>query len=156
MDTGPLWFVGVLLVFSLGHAGWDAARSPVRDTAGRRGGRRAVTARTLALTAPVVAPPPSPSASSTLRLRGRVTDLDVRERPACLAVFAPGLAVALRPLALTAEVKATVVAAGALAWLLRSGLAARHPRPGRVPRPLSRMPGAHVRRTRAPSAVGGG
>ena len=25
LDTGPLWFVGVLLVFSLGYAGWRAA-----------------------------------------------------------------------------------------------------------------------------------
>lgn len=160
LDTGPLWFVGVLLVFSLGHTLGRWARS------GRPGPPhepRVITWRTLTASALVVAP-----ASFAVRLvypHGSeigVSDPNFWEWPACFAVFALGthaarlgwldrvpaglgrtcrtvtlvaalavaalltliaqpdavdlaLAVALRPLGVPAEVKATVVTVGALA-----------------------------------------
>jgi fucose 4-O-acetylase-like acetyltransferase len=40
-DTGPLWFVGVLLVFSLGYAGWVALPGRGGTQRGRRAGKPA-------------------------------------------------------------------------------------------------------------------
>ena len=85
LDTGPLWFVGVLLIFSLGYAGWTAWISPRHPT-------RPVSLRTLVLAALVVAP-----ASFGVRLvypygsESGFTDLNFWEWPACLAVFALGV-----------------------------------------------------------------
>lgn len=86
LDTGPLWFVGVLLVFSVGHAAWRSWRTrPSKD-------RGPITLRTLMLVAVIVAP-----ASFAVRLVYRygsesgVTDLNFWEWPACIAVFALGV-----------------------------------------------------------------
>ncbi|WP_193315209.1 acyltransferase [Nostocoides sp. F2B08] len=99
LDTGPLWFVGVLLVFSLGYAVLYAVvrSSPGRHTArgSGRGHGRPITARTLALLAAVVAP-----ASFAVRLlwpygsESGISDLNFWEWPACLAVFGLGVAAA--------------------------------------------------------------
>ena len=97
LDTGPLWFVGVLLVLSLGHAGWRAARSRWGGATGQPGDRGEITTRTLALAAAVVAP-----ASFAVRLvypygsESGVSDLNFWEWPACIAVFALGTAGARR------------------------------------------------------------
>lgn len=85
LDTGPLWFVGVLLVFSLAYAGWRRLRGPAHRTS------RPPTARTLVATALVVAP-----ASFLVRLvypyggESGFTDLNFWEWPACIAVFVLG------------------------------------------------------------------
>ena len=92
LDTGPLWFVGVLLVFSVGYAGWSAwnwRRHPT-PSAGLR--TRPISLRTLMLAAVVVAP-----ASFVVRLvypygsESGFTDLNFWEWPACIAVFALGI-----------------------------------------------------------------
>jgi hypothetical protein len=102
VDTGPLWFVGVLLVFSLGYAGAHAVLSrrrgshpppPPEVLHARR--TRSVTVPILALTAAVVAP-----LSFVVRLaypygsESGVTDLNFWEWPACLAVFVIGVTAA--------------------------------------------------------------
>ena len=93
LDTGPLWFVGVLLVYSLGYAGW-------RTWADRAGSRklraarptRTITLRTLVTMAVVVAP-----ASFAIRLvypygsEAGPSDLNFWEWPACIAAFALGI-----------------------------------------------------------------
>jgi hypothetical protein len=86
IDTGPLWFVGVLLVYSLAYAGWRR----LRDTGSRPS--RPPTARTLVASALVVAP-----ASFLVRLvypyggEAGFTDLNLWEWPACIAVFVLGI-----------------------------------------------------------------
>lgn len=95
VDTGPLWFVGVLLVYSLAFAAWHAWRSR-RPTSGHRS-RREVSPGLLALVAAVVAP-----ASFLVRLaypygsESGPSDLNLWEWPACVAVFALGVAGAHR------------------------------------------------------------
>lgn len=96
IDTGPLWFVGVLLIFSLGYAAW---RHWGRPTGGRHAGTlrlaRPVTLRTLVLLAAVVAP-----SSFLVRLvypygsEAGFSDLNLWEWPACLAVFGTGVVAA--------------------------------------------------------------
>jgi glucans biosynthesis protein C len=57
IDTGPLWFVGVLLVYSLGYAGWRVWADRAADRAGVGPGRApTITWRTLLVIAAVVAP----------------------------------------------------------------------------------------------------
>ena len=56
LDTGPLWFVGVLLVFSLGYAAWRAAGVRWLRRRESLDGARQITARTLTVAAVVVAP----------------------------------------------------------------------------------------------------
>ena len=86
IDTGPLWFVGVLLVYSLAYAAWRRLRSPDRRAP------RPPTLRTLVVSALVVAP-----TSFVVRLvypyggESGVTDLNLWEWPACIAVFVLGL-----------------------------------------------------------------
>jgi glucan biosynthesis protein C len=88
LDTGPMWFVGVLLIFSLGYAGWAAAyrRDPDRHPP------RQITARRLLWMVALVAP-----ASFAIRLvypyggDSGFTDLNLWEWPACIAVFALGI-----------------------------------------------------------------
>jgi Acyltransferase family len=88
LDTGPLWFVGVLLIFSLIYAGWVglSRRRPDRRTP------RPVTARRLLGVAAVVAP-----ASFLIRLMypyggdSGFADLNFWEWPACVAIFAVGI-----------------------------------------------------------------
>lgn len=86
IDTGPLWFVGVLLLYSLAYAGWRRLRGPDR--------RRlpSPTVRTLVVSAVVVAP-----LSFAIRLaypyggEAGFTDLDLWQWPACIAVFVLGI-----------------------------------------------------------------
>jgi hypothetical protein len=86
IDTGPLWFVGVLLVYSLAYAGWRRLQAPSRRAP------RPPTLRTLVVSALVVAP-----TSFVVRLvypyggESGVTDLNLWEWPACIAVFVLGL-----------------------------------------------------------------
>ena len=93
LDTGPLWFVGVLLVFSLGYAGWREVRSRRWSPHGPHSAHRPITVGTLTLAALVVAP-----ASFAVRLvypygsESGVSDLNFWEWPACIAVFALGVA----------------------------------------------------------------
>ncbi|MET9273526.1 acyltransferase [Kribbella sp. NPDC003557] len=85
LDTGPLWFVGVLLIYSLGYAGWRRGRRAHHAV-------RPITLKTLVLTALVVAP-----ASFAIRLvypygsESGFSDLNLWEWPACIAVFALGV-----------------------------------------------------------------
>ena len=86
-DSGPLWFVGVLLLLSLAYAGWCRLR-PVRPAA------RPVTMGTLALLAAAVA-----VLSFLVRLvypYGGQGPLDLNEFqwPECAALFAVGVATA--------------------------------------------------------------
>ncbi|MEV0283568.1 MULTISPECIES: acyltransferase [unclassified Kribbella] len=89
LDTGPLWFVGVLLIFSLGYAGWAGRRRGH----GHGQGHRRITLRTLLLATGVVAP-----ASFAIRLiypygsESGVTDLNFWEWPVCITAFAVGVA----------------------------------------------------------------
>ena len=86
LDTGPLWFVGVLLIFSLAYAGWVALR---RRTAAS--GHK-ITPLVLLLVAGAVAVTTFlvrlifPFASESF------TDLNLWEWPACIALFALGIA----------------------------------------------------------------
>jgi glucan biosynthesis protein C len=85
LDTGPLWFVGVLLLYSLAYAGWRRLRGPTRRPS------RPPTMRTLLTLSLLVAP-----ASFLVRLaypyggESGVTDLNFWEWPACIAAFALG------------------------------------------------------------------
>jgi hypothetical protein len=89
IDSGPLWFVGVLLVYSLGYAGW---RSRVHRPTGSAPVMRVITLRGLVLLAAVVAP-----ASFAVRLvyaygsESGFSDLNLWEWPACIAAFGVGL-----------------------------------------------------------------
>lgn len=92
LDAGPLWFVGVLLIFSLAYAGWVRLRQlPLV----RRSG--VVTAVHLALIAAAVAP-----LSFLVRVAypfgGESTflDLNLWEWPACFALFVLGIAASRR------------------------------------------------------------
>jgi peptidoglycan/LPS O-acetylase OafA/YrhL len=88
LDTGPLWFVGVLLVFSLAWAGWAAfrPRSPDRPPA-------TLSLVAILLLAAAVAP-----ASFAVRVlypygsESGFTDLSLWEWPACAAVLGLGVA----------------------------------------------------------------
>ena len=92
LDTGPLWFVGVLLIYSLVYAGWVRARGGRRPRVGST-----IRVRHLALAAVVVAP-----ASFAVRLvypyggEAGFTDLNFWQWPACIAVFALGITAARR------------------------------------------------------------
>lgn len=86
IDTGPLWFVGVLLVYSLAYAAWRRVAGPDRPAP------RPPTLRTLVVLVLVVAP-----TSFVVRLvypyggESGVTDLNLWEWPACIAVFVLGI-----------------------------------------------------------------
>ncbi|MGH3507497.1 MAG: acyltransferase family protein [Nocardioidaceae bacterium] len=101
LDSGPLWFVGVLLIFSLGYAGWRALRGdgvqPAGETAagGRLAGMqvRPISMRHLWVIVAVVAP-----MSFALRLvwaygsDSWFFDLNFWQWPVCLAMFGLGIA----------------------------------------------------------------
>jgi hypothetical protein len=123
LDAGPLWFVGTLLVFSLAYAAWAAL---VRRRHEARPNADHVSLRTLVLAASVVAP-----ASFAVRLvypyggESGITDLNLWEWPACIAVFTVGLRasrdgwLAGIPDRLTAQCRnATLLAVVAMAALL--------------------------------------
>lgn len=88
LDTGPLWFVGVLLVFSLGYAAWVAAREHL----GMTWRPRRVTIHALLTVVVVVA-----ASSFLVRLvypygsEAGTTDMQFWEWPACLAAFTLGI-----------------------------------------------------------------
>jgi hypothetical protein len=90
IDTGPLWFVGVLLVFSLGYAAWRGWGGRARGTVA---GTRSITMSELAWVAAAVAP-----ASFAVRLaydygsESGFSDLNLWEWPACIAAFGLGVA----------------------------------------------------------------
>jgi fucose 4-O-acetylase-like acetyltransferase len=98
LDTGPLWFVGVLLIFSLGYAGraW-ARRGRSRaglDRAGRlRPGEIRLRHLVLLVAAVTVA-------TFLVRLvfpfnsENKYLDLNLYQWPACLAMFALGIVAA--------------------------------------------------------------
>lgn len=89
LDTSPLWFVGTLLVFSLGYATWSARAG--RDPA-RRVPARTLDVRRLLLVVPAVA-------VATYLVRVVVpfgesnpgVTLNVWEWPACLTLFVLGV-----------------------------------------------------------------
>jgi hypothetical protein len=89
LDTGPLWFVGVLLVFSLAYAAWVRVRQgrPPRSRVLEVTGRRL-----LALAAAVAA------ASFLIRLEiplggsNKLVSLNLWEWPGCAAAFAVAIA----------------------------------------------------------------
>jgi fucose 4-O-acetylase-like acetyltransferase len=93
IDTGPLWFVGVLLVYSLGYAGWRrwTDRPAVGVVLKQRTVRR-IGLGTLILVAVVVAP-----TSFAIRLvypygsESGFSDLNLWEWPACMAAFGLGM-----------------------------------------------------------------
>lgn len=88
LDTGPLWFVGTLLVFSLGYAAWVAV---VGHDRADRVGRGLDVRRLLLLVLPV--------AAATYLVRVVVpfgegnpgVSLNVWEWPACLTLFVLGI-----------------------------------------------------------------
>ncbi|HET7349853.1 MAG TPA: acyltransferase [Marmoricola sp.] len=92
LDSGPLWFVGTLLVFSLGYAAWTLARRRWGDGRRPTWSRRRVTTGGLALLTGVVA-----VVSFVVRVgmpygseAGRL-DLNYWEWPGCLAAFGIGI-----------------------------------------------------------------
>ena len=95
VDTGPLWFVGALLIFSLGYAGWRSTTAGRPRVGSGHPQPGPATLRTLLVVASVVAP-----ASFLVRLaypygsESGVTDLNLWEWPACLAVFVLGVGAA--------------------------------------------------------------
>jgi hypothetical protein len=120
LDTGPLWFVGVLLIFSLAYVAVVRVRwHPPRRIVGE------LTIRHLLLLTALVA-----ATSFLVRLvfpfgSESFTDLNLWEWPACLALFALGIVASRRgwltaiPDRLRTQCRtATLVAAGATAALL--------------------------------------
>jgi len=89
LDTGPLWFVGVLLIFSLSYAGWVSRPNP--HTA-RRAPRRTSIRELLLVTVAVAA------ASFAIRIvypyggDSGFTDLNFWQWPASVATFGLGIA----------------------------------------------------------------
>jgi Acyltransferase family len=87
LDTGPLWFVGVLLIFSLAYAGWVALAGTPSGWPGRP-----VTVKLLTVTTMAVA-----AVAFAVRMAypyggdSGFTDLNFWQWPACLAVFGLGV-----------------------------------------------------------------
>lgn len=95
IDTGYLWFVGVLLIFSLGYAGLAAVRGrrPAREPSVEVGAIRPVHLVVLA----------AATAAATFLVRlafpygsESVTDLNLWEWPGCLALFGLGVVASAR------------------------------------------------------------
>jgi hypothetical protein len=93
IDTGPLWFVGVLLIFSLGYAAllhWRRPRSG--GAAAETGPSGGIGLRRLLVLSAVVAP-----TSFAVRLvwpygsEAGFSDLNFWQWPSCLAVFGLGI-----------------------------------------------------------------
>jgi hypothetical protein len=87
LDTGTLWFVGDLLIFSLAYAAWTVVRR-------RSGGGREIGVRELVVLTAVVS-------VSTFLVRlvfpfnseNKYIDLNLYQWPACIALFGLGVAV---------------------------------------------------------------
>lgn len=132
LDTGVLWFVGVLLIFSIGYAGLAVLPRPPRWSRGHDPARppRPIAVAHLAALALATA-----AATFLVRLAfpygsESVTDLNLWEWPGCLAMFGLGVAASRRgwldavpqPLR-RASFVVTLVAGGAAAALLGGTLA---------------------------------
>jgi hypothetical protein len=89
LDTGPLWFVGVLLVFSLLYAAWVRARGG--GAAGPRGGREVTGRQLLALAAMVAVATFLVRVQIPLGGDNRLVKLNLWEWPGCAAMFALGV-----------------------------------------------------------------
>lgn len=128
LDSGPLWFVGTLLIFSLGYALWVVADR-------RFGGPRpapVVTVRGLAALATVVG-----VVSFAVRVvapygsEAGVLDLNYWEWPGCLAAFSLGIVAAgqgwtrLVPDHLARRARTVTLVAGAAMFLLLAVAGAR-------------------------------
>lgn len=95
-DNGPVWFIGVLLIYSLGYAGWRAWRAdaPAPDGAGEQ--VRPLRARTLVALGVAIA-----VATFLVRLvfpanSPQAVNLHLWEWPQCLGMFALGVISARR------------------------------------------------------------
>lgn len=89
LDTGVLWFVGALLVFSLTYAGWVQLRGG-RPGPGVTG--RVHTGHLLALAAAVTVTTFLVRVVLPLEGDNPVVDLNLWEWPACIALFGLGIA----------------------------------------------------------------
>jgi hypothetical protein len=123
LDTAHLWFLGVLLVFSLGYAGLAELRRRRNRTAPAT--VRAIRLADLALLAAATA-----AATFLVRLAfpygsESVTDLNLWEWPGCLALFGLGIAASSRdwleevppPLHRASRVVTLIAGAAAAGWL---------------------------------------
>jgi hypothetical protein len=93
-DNGPLWFIGVLLIYSLGYAGWRAWRPHDPDEGGE--GRVPMWAGMLVGLGACIA-----VATFLVRLQfpansAQVVNLHLWEWPQCLGMFALGVVAARR------------------------------------------------------------
>ncbi len=100
LDTGPLWFVGVLMVFSLGYAAWAATRRGRSGAGPSRADRlQPDQVRLGHLLLPVAA---VTVATFLVRLEfpfnseNKYLDLNLYQWPGCLAMFALGVMAAKR------------------------------------------------------------
>jgi hypothetical protein len=89
-DAGPLWFVGVLLIYSLAYAGWVAARPHTQ----RATSTAVISARRLGIVAAAIVLP-----TFLIRLAWPVgsesfADLNLWEWPACSVLFGLGVVAA--------------------------------------------------------------
>jgi hypothetical protein len=94
LDNGPMWFLGVLLIYSLGYAAWRAMG--LRRHPGEAAGIAPLRARTLVGIGAAIA-----VAGFLVRLEfpansGQVINLHLWEWPQCLGMFALGIASARR------------------------------------------------------------
>jgi fucose 4-O-acetylase-like acetyltransferase len=103
LDTGPLWFVGVLLIFSLGYAGWTWARAWARRGRPEAGQGRAGWWRgEIGIGQLVVLAAAVTVVTFLVRLvfafnsENKYLDLNLYQWPACLAMFGLGVAAAKR------------------------------------------------------------
>jgi hypothetical protein len=92
LSTGPLWFVGVLLIFSLGYAGWVRARGATTTSwTGEVGLRQLLEVAALVAVATFLVRLAVPLGGSN-----RYLNLNMWEWPACGALFALGILAADR------------------------------------------------------------
>jgi len=87
LDTGPMWFIGVLLIFSLAYAAGVQARRhrPARRTLGELTGRHLLVLAVVVATGTFLVRLVFPFGSESF------TDLNLWEWPACLALFMLGI-----------------------------------------------------------------
>ncbi|MGN6577698.1 MAG: acyltransferase family protein [Nocardioides sp.] len=93
LDTGPLWFVGTLLVFSLGYAAWSGITG---HWAAHRRARPLDVRRLLLLVAPVAAATYLVRVAVPFGEGNKGVSLNVWEWPACLTLFVLGIVTADR------------------------------------------------------------
>jgi hypothetical protein len=93
LDTGPLWFVGTLLVFSLGYAVWVAV---VGQGRGRRVARSLDVGRLILLVLPVAAATYLIRVAVPFGEANKGVSLNVWEWPACMTLFVLGIVVSRR------------------------------------------------------------